>query len=83
MSRTGSNGTLTSSKLSSRLLQGLGAALPICLGFIPIGLAFGVLAGNAGLTPVEIGLMSLLVYAGSSQFIGAGMISSGAGLRLT
>lgn len=60
-------------------MAGLAAALPICLGYIPIGLAFGVLAQKAGLTPVEIGLMSLLVYAGSSQFIGAAMIQAGTG----
>jgi 4-azaleucine resistance transporter AzlC len=61
------------------IISGLVAALPICLAFVPIGLAFGVLAQKAGLTPVEIGLMSLLVYAGSSQFIGVSMIESGSG----
>lgn len=55
------------------------AAWPICLGYIAIGLAFGVIAGKAGLRPPEIGLMSLLVYAGSSQFIAAAMIGDGAG----
>ncbi len=64
---------------SSQVVRGLAAAMPICLGFVPIGLAFGVLAQKAGLTPVEIGLMSLLVYAGSSQFIGTGMLAAGAG----
>lgn len=60
-------------------MAGLAAALPVCLGYVPIGLAFGVLAQKAGLTPVEIGLMSLLVYAGSSQFIGVSMLQTGAG----
>ena len=41
-------------------------------------MAFGVLAQKAGLTPIEIGLMSLLVFAGSSQFIAVSMISTGA-----
>ncbi len=67
-------------KTNGQVAKGFTAALPICLGYIPIGLAFGVLAQKAGLTPVEIGLMSLLVYAGSSQFIGAGMLASGAGI---
>lgn len=57
--------------------EGMTAAWPICLGYVPIGLAFGVLARKAGLTPCEIGLMSLLVYAGSSQFIAVSMIGSG------
>ena len=62
---------------SSYLKEGMAAAWPICLGYVPIGLAFGVLAHNAGLAPWEIGLMSLFVYAGSSQFIAVSMISSG------
>lgn len=60
------------------LIKGGKAAWPISLGYIPIGLAFGVLAQKAGLGPLEIGLMSLLVFAGSSQFIAVSMISSGA-----
>jgi branched chain amino acid efflux pump len=61
------------------IFQGLSAAWPICLGYVPIGLAFGVLAQKAGLYPVEIMLMSILVYAGSSQFIAVSMLSAGAG----
>jgi 4-azaleucine resistance transporter AzlC len=60
--------------------EGIKAAWPICLGYFPIGLAFGVLAQKAGLTPLEIGLMSLLVFAGSSQFIAVSMLSAGATL---
>jgi 4-azaleucine resistance transporter AzlC len=60
--------------------QGAAAAWPICLGYIPIGLAFGVLAQKAGLTPLEIGLMSVLVFAGSSQFIAVSMLAAGASL---
>jgi 4-azaleucine resistance transporter AzlC len=59
--------------------DGVIAAWPICLGYIAVGLAFGVIAGKAGLRPLEIALMSLLVYAGSSQFIAAAMIGDGAG----
>jgi 4-azaleucine resistance transporter AzlC len=58
--------------------EGMKAAWPICLGYFPIGLAFGVLAQKAGLSPLEIGLMSLLVFAGSSQFIAVSMLNSGA-----
>ena len=58
--------------------DGTVAAGPICLGYLPIGLAFGVIAQKAGLHPLEIGLMSLLVYAGSAQFIAVSMLDSGA-----
>jgi 4-azaleucine resistance transporter AzlC len=66
------------SHIQTTFLPGLKAGWPICLGYLPIGLAFGVLAQKAGLGPVEIGLMSLLVFAGSSQFIAVSMLSSGA-----
>ncbi|MBW2561744.1 MAG: AzlC family ABC transporter permease [Deltaproteobacteria bacterium] len=62
------------------LKDGVIGAWPICLGYLAIGLAFGVIAQKAGLSPVEIGLMSLLVYAGSSQFIAVSMLSAGAGI---
>lgn len=61
------------------LLEGLLASWPVCLGYIPIGIAFGVLAQKAGFTPLETGFMSLLVFAGSSQFIAVSMFSAGAG----
>ncbi|HUL37197.1 MAG TPA: AzlC family ABC transporter permease [Thermodesulfobacteriota bacterium] len=57
--------------------EGMKAALPIVLGYLPVGMAFGVLARKAGLTTFDAGLMSLLVYAGASQFIAIEMISKG------
>ena len=65
---------------TSILKDGVRAAWPICLGYLPIGLAFGVLAQKAGLTPLAVGLMSALVFAGSSQFIAVAMLGSGAGI---
>ena len=62
------------------LSKGAAAAWPICLGYMPIGLAFGVLAQKAGLSPLEIGLMSVIVFAGSSQFIGVSMLAAGASM---
>jgi len=63
---------------SAILKEGLSAGWPICLGYLPIGMAFGVLAQKAGLTPLQIGLMSILVFAGSSQFIAVSMLTGGA-----
>lgn len=65
---------------ASRIGRGLSAAWPICAAYVPIGLAFGVSAGRTGLSPVEIGLMSILVFAGSAQFIAVSMIGGGAGV---
>ena len=38
--------------------EGTKAGWPICAGYFPAGLAFGVAAQKVGLSPVEIGLMS-------------------------
>jgi 4-azaleucine resistance transporter AzlC len=57
--------------------EGMKDALPVVLGYLPVGVAFGLLARNAGLTPSEVGLMSLLVYAGASQFLAIEMIFKG------
>lgn len=65
---------------ASILRDGLRAAWPICLGYVPIGLAFGMLAQKAGLTPLAVGFMSALVFAGSSQFIAVAMLGAGAGI---
>ncbi|HXE95514.1 MAG TPA: AzlC family ABC transporter permease [Dongiaceae bacterium] len=60
------------------VLAGLAAAWPICLGFVPIGLSLGVLAQKGGLAPWQMAAMSLLVFAGGSQFIAIAMLGTGA-----
>ena len=47
--------------------EGVQAAVPTALGYVSIGLACGII-GSPYVTPVEMGLMSLFVYAGSAQF---------------
>lgn len=47
--------------------EGVQAAMPTALGYVSIGLACGII-GSPYVTPVEMGLMSLFVYAGSAQF---------------
>jgi 4-azaleucine resistance transporter AzlC len=58
-------------------LRGASRGLPIVLGYIPIGFAYGVLAQKAGLSVWHTLAMSVFVYAGSSQFIAVGLISAG------
>lgn len=60
------------------LRQGGMAAWPICLGYLPIGMAFGVLAQKAGLPWWAVAMMSLMVFAGSAQFICVAMLAAGA-----
>lgn len=58
-------------------LAGVKAALPIAAGYVPAAVAFGVTGRQAGLGVAETLLMSLVVYAGASQFALAGMIGAG------
>ena len=53
--------------------------MPIVLGYVPIGFAYGVLAGKSGLSGANTLLMSLIVFAGSSQFIAVGLFAAGTG----
>ncbi len=65
------------------VIRGMVRALPIVLGYVPIGLAFGVLAGQAGLTMPAVLGMSFIVFAGSSQFLAVGMLSARVGFLPT
>jgi 4-azaleucine resistance transporter AzlC len=56
---------------------------PIALGYVPVGMAYGVLAGKAGLCALNVLAMSVLVYAGSAQLVAVGLFAAGAsGLAL-
>ena len=58
----------------SEFVQGIMDCVPTLLGYISIGFACGIVANSAHLSILEIGLMSILVYAGSAQFIMCAMI---------
>ena len=60
---------------ASSALTGAGRALPIVMGYIPIGFAFGVLAQKAGISTANTLLLSVMVYAGSAQLIAVGLIA--------
>lgn len=62
----------------SRFLAGLFASVPIALGYFPIAFSFGVAATRAGLTMTEAVGLSVIIYAGASQFLALALITSGA-----
>ncbi|HSH05066.1 MAG TPA: AzlC family ABC transporter permease [Anaerolineae bacterium] len=64
----------------TQLRAGIRAELPIVVGVIPFGIIYGVLAINGGLTPAQAQAMSVIVFAGSAQFIGADLIAVGSPL---
>ncbi len=59
-------------------LSGMKASIPACLGVIPVGISFGLLAVQAGLTNFEAMLMSAMVMAGAAQLMSISMITQGA-----
>lgn len=54
--------------------------LPVLFGFVPLGIAFGLLMNAAGYNVFWAALMSLLVYAGSAQFMGVELLAATAPL---
>jgi len=61
----------------SEFLAGIKAELPILIGVIPFGMIYGVLALGAGVPPGAAQAMSVVVFAGSAQFIAAQLIGTG------
>jgi len=61
---------------------GCRAITPLVVGAIPFGIIFGTLATGSGLSYWGTLAMSAFVFAGSSQFIALGLLSSGTALPL-
>ena len=64
-------------RLSHPLLKGLRATLPVALAVAPFGLAYGAVAAQT-MPPWQAQLMSVMVFAGTAQFVAASMLASGA-----
>jgi 4-azaleucine resistance transporter AzlC len=64
-------------------LAGLTASLPIAMGYLPIAFSFGVAATRAGFSAVEAFALSLIIYAGASQFLALALLTSGAPLLVS
>lgn len=63
-------------KMNRYFLNGVKESYPIVLGYLPIGLAFGVLASSSGISPVGVLFISLVLFAGSAQFITVSLLAS-------
>lgn len=76
---------MTNKDLNSRLSkhdpgilkEGMKDSLPVTVGIIPFGLTCGIMGRTAGFSIFEITFMSMIVFAGASQFIAIAMIGSG------
>ncbi len=72
-------GTASQSNSARReFWAGVQGQLPLLLGVIPFGMIYGALAVGAGISPSAAQAMSAVVFAGSAQFITAGLVADGA-----
>ena len=58
----------------------LKTSLPIMFGFVPLGIAFGLLFQELGYPWFFATLMGIIVYAGAAQFMAIGFLSAGLGV---
>jgi len=63
-------------------IRGLKDTIPLIIGAIPFAIIFGALAITAGLSVWATMGLSLIVFAGSAQFVAAGLVAQGAGVGL-
>ncbi len=61
-------------------LKGLKGGLPICLGYISVSFAFGIMATMGGLSLLNAVIISLTNLTSAGQFAGVDIINSGGGL---
>ncbi|MDD4334114.1 MAG: AzlC family ABC transporter permease [Desulfotomaculaceae bacterium] len=59
------------------LRQGINDSIPIVLGYLPLGFAFGVLANEAGMSTIQATMMSVLCFTGAGQYIALGIMQAG------
>ncbi|GEL13844.1 azaleucine resistance protein AzlC [Lapidilactobacillus concavus] len=51
--------------------------LPTAFGYIGLGLTFGIVGRDTGFSPLIVLLMSIIIYAGSAQFVTVSMLAVG------
>jgi 4-azaleucine resistance transporter AzlC len=79
MVNTGSEPAAIVMTRRQQFFAGTRDTLPLVVGAIPFGIIFGAISVSSGISITGTLLMSLLVFAGSSQFIAAGLFAQGAG----
>jgi 4-azaleucine resistance transporter AzlC len=64
----------------SALRPAFSASIPVLLGYVAIGFAFGILLVKSGQPWWLAPFMSLVVYAGAAQFMAIGLLAAGTGI---
>ncbi len=68
---------------ASAVRQAFFKSLPVMAGYIILGIGFGIVLNGAGYGIGWAFAMSLLIYAGSMQYVGVGLIAGGASVLTT
>ncbi|OEH92418.1 AzlC family ABC transporter permease [Bacillus solimangrovi] len=69
--------TALTTNTSSQFKEGFQAGVSIGIGYMPVALTFGLLAKSTGLSVIETFMMSMLVFAGASQYISLNLFAIG------
>lgn len=64
-------------KVNYAWAEGFKKSLPVAMGYLPAGIAFGVLAQVAGIPMWAIMMLSIVLYAGAAQYACLPMLSAG------
>ncbi|MDK2825452.1 MAG: hypothetical protein PWQ63_193 [Methanolobus sp.] len=62
------------------LMEAIRITMPVMFGYVPIGIAFGLLTTHYGFSWTYSVLMSILIFSGAAQFIAVALAVSGAGV---
>lgn len=64
--------------IKDKIKEAVIIGIPIVIGYFPIAMAFGLLSKNTSISFRDTNLLSLIVYAGASQFMALDLIGAGA-----
>ena len=64
--------------MKKEMLEALKASIPVMMGYIVLGMAFGILLESKGYNWIYALLMSVFIYAGSMQFVAIQLLTTGA-----
>ena len=62
------------------LRSALSKTAPVMFGYVPMGMAFGVLFSELGYSWYFATLMGVVIFAGAAQFMAVGLLAAGAGM---
>ena len=65
------------------LAAAFSVTVPVLMGYLAIGMAFGLMLQSIGYGVGWALLMSLVIYAGSGQYLGVSLLAAGASLTQT